>query len=216
MSRQLPHRRYLTRRSSSRGFTLAETVVVVAVLTIIAGVLFQTTGRSLRREELNAFTVSLYGWLEEVQRKAMGVDPTLREANPEQYPTCRVTFNTGALRPGSVLAETPAFCAPTSPQQNGNAVFLLPSVNPQKNFVVQTFNGNAITFSPRGTVTFEGGSTPQNQPLPLTVEISREGGSVTRCLRVEPLLGFLAIGAANNQQSTDALNCPEGSFDGAF
>jgi len=216
MSGLPPHGRLLARQRSSRGFTLAETLVVVAVMTIIAGVLFRTTGQSLRREELNAVTVSLYGWLEGVQRKAMGVDPTQREANPQQFPACTVTFNSGALRPGSVLAETPAFCAPTSVQQNGNAVFLLPNTNPSNSFVVQTFNGNAITFSPRGTVTFEGGSTPQNRPLPLTVEISRGGGSLARCLRVEPLLGFLAIGAANNSQLTDALDCPEDSFDGAF
>jgi hypothetical protein len=81
---------------------------------------------------------------------------------------------------------------------------------------VQTFNGNAITFSPRGTVTFEGGGAPQNPPLPLTVEISREGGALARCLRVEPLLGFLAIGSVNNQQPSDAQDCPEDSFDGAF
>ena len=101
-------------------------------------------------------------------------------------------------------------------RKKSKEVFLLPNTNPSISFVVQTFNGNAITFSPRGTVTFEGGFTPQNRPLPLTVEISRGGGSLARCLRVEPLLGFLAIGAANNSQLTDALDCPEESFDGAF
>jgi hypothetical protein len=191
-------------------------LVVVVVLAAITGVLFQTTGQSLKREELNSVTVALYGWLEGVQRKAMGVDPTRREADPQQFPTCTVTFNSGALRPGSVLAETPASCAPTTVQLNGNAVFVLPNTNPRSNFIVQTFNGNAITFSPRGTVTFEGGDAPQNPPLPLTVEISREGGSLARCLRVEPLLGFLAIGSLNNQKPSDAQDCPENSFDGAF
>lgn len=216
MSALLPHGRLLARRGRSGGFTLAETLVVVAVLAAIAAVLFQTTGQSLKREELNGVTVALYGWLEGVQRKAMGVDPTRREEDPQQFPTCKVTFNSGALRPGSVLAETPAFCAPTSPQQNGNAVFMLPSTNPRRDFLVQTFNGNAITFSPRGTVTFEGAGAPENPPLPLTVEISREGGALARCLRVEPLLGFLAIGSVNNQQPSDAQDCREDSFDGAF
>jgi prepilin-type N-terminal cleavage/methylation domain-containing protein len=216
MSALLPHGRLLARRGRSRGFTLAETLVVVVVLAAITGVLFQTTGQSLKREELNSVTVALYGWLEGVQRKAMGVDPTRREADPQQFPTCTVTFNSGALRPGSVLAETPASCAPTTVQLNGNAVFVLPNTNPRSNFIVQTFNGNAITFSPRGTVTFEGGDAPQNPPLPLTVEISREGGSLARCLRVEPLLGFLAIGSLNNQNPSDAQDCPENSFDGAF
>ena len=216
MSALLPHGRLLARLGRSRGFTLAETLVVVVVLAAITGVLYQTTGQSLKREELNSVTVALYGWLEGVQRKAMGVDPTRREADPQQFPTCTVTFNSGALRPGSVLAETPASCAPTTVRLNGNAVFVLPNTNPRFNFIVQTFNGNAITFSPRGTVTFEGGGAPQNPPLPLTVEISREGGSLARCLRVEPLLGFLAIGSLNNQKPSDAQDCPENSFDGAF
>lgn len=216
MSALLPHGRLLARRGRSRGFTFAETLIVVAVLAAIAGVLFQTTGQSLKREELNGVTVALYGWLEGVQRKAMGVDPTRREADPKEFPTCTVTFNSGELRPGSVLAETPEFCAPTSVQQNGNAVFMLPNTNPSYNFIVQTFNGNAITFSPRGTVTFKGGGAPQNPPLPLTVEISRERGALARCLRVEPLLGFLAIGSVNNQKPSDAQDCPEDSFDGAF
>jgi len=216
MSALLPHGRLLARLGRSRGFTLAETLVVVVVLAAITGVLYQTTGQSLKREELNSVTVALYGWLEGVQRKAMGVDPTRREADPQQFPTCTVTFNSGALRPGSVLAETPASCAPTTVQLNGKAVFVLPNTNPRLDFIVQTFNGNAITFSPRGTVTFEGGGAPQNPPLPLTVEISREGGSLARCLRVEPLLGFLAIGSLNNQNPSDAQDCPENSFDGAF
>lgn len=188
--------------------------MVAIGVAIVSGVVLRTTLQSLRREELNAVSVELYGWLESVQRRAMSVDPTLRSQNPDAY-TCRVSFSRGTLEPGSVLATTPRFCAPGSPSQGENAVFLLPNTNTENKFVVQTFQGTAVTFSPRGTVSFDDG--PDNPTIgPLTVEITLEGSSVSRCVQVEQVLGFLAIGAMNNQTPSDALDCPSSSFDGAF
>lgn len=216
MRTPFPHGRQNRRWHRARGFSLAEMLVLTAVLAIVSAVVLRSSGQSLKREELNAITVELYGWLEGIQRKAMSVDPSQRAANPDQFPTCRVTFNTGSLRPGSVLASTPGFCSPDSSERDGQAVFLLPNTNANKSFDVQTFNGNAVTFSPRGTVTFfaDGGNDPAAGPL--TLEITRQGSSLTRCLRVERLLGFLAIGAVNNQDPTEAQDCPESSFEGAF
>ena len=101
---------------------------------------------------------------------------------------------------------------------NRNFTFVAANSNTNANnrFDVQTFNANAVTFSPRGTVTFfaEGSTVPQEGPL--TVEITRKGSSLSRCLRVERLLGFLAIGAMNNQDPTETQDCPESSFEGAF
>lgn len=216
MSIRLAHHRWQGLQLRTRGFTLAELLVVAAVVAIVATVAVRTTGQSLKREQLNAITVDLYGWLESIQRKAMSVDPNQRQQNPDLFPTCRVTFNSGTLSPGSVLASTPAFCAPGSVEQDGNAVFLLPYSKQQKTFIVQTFNGNVATFSPRGTVTFTEEGSTKALDGPFTLEITRENSSITRCLRMEPLLGFLAVGAMNNQQPTAAQDCPESSFDGAF
>lgn len=216
MSRSHPYGPRPERRPHSRGFSLAESLMFAAILTIVSAVVLRSAGQSLRREELNAVTIELYGWLEGVQREAMSDDPNQIAANPDQFPRCRVTFSTGSLTPGSVLASTPPRCAPSSTLRDGQAVFLLPNTNANNRFDVQTFNANAVTFSPRGTVTFfaEGSTVPQEGPL--TVEITRKGSSLSRCLRVERLLGFLAIGAMNNQDPTEAQDCPESSFEGAF
>jgi prepilin-type N-terminal cleavage/methylation domain-containing protein len=216
MTKPLAHRLSPWRKPKPQGFSLAEILVVVAVLAIISTMVVKSTGQSLRREVLNSLTVELYGWLEGVQRKAMSVDPSQRAANPQAFPPCTVTFNTGTLTPGSVLAQTPAACAPGSQERDGVAQFLLPNFNANTNFVVQTFNGNTVTFSPRGTVTISNGSSSNSVAGPLTIEISREGGSLVRCLRVEPLLGFLAIGSLNNQNPSAGQDCPESSFDGVF
>lgn len=216
MTWPLSHRRSLRHPPRWEGFTLAEILVVVALLGIISALVVRSTGQSLRREVLNSLTVELYGWLEGVQRKAMSVDPSQRAANPQAFPPCTVTFKTGTLTPGSVLAETPEACAPGSEVRNGLAVFPLPNFNAKTNFVVQTFNGNTVTFSPRGTVIFSDSGSTNPVSGPLTIEISREGGSLVRCLRVEPLLGFLAIGSLNNQNPSASQDCPESSFDGVF
>jgi prepilin-type N-terminal cleavage/methylation domain-containing protein len=216
MTKPFAHRCSRWREPKSQGFTLVEILVAVAALTVISTMVVKSTGQSLRREVLNSLTVDLYGWLEGVQRKAMSVDPSQRAANPAAFPPCTVTFNTGTLTPGSVLAQTPAECAPGSQQRDGVAEFLLPNFNSKANFVVQTFNGNSVTFSPRGTVTFTDGASTNPLTGPFTIEISREGGSLARCLRMEPLLGFMAIGSLNNQNPSASQDCPENSFDGVF
>ena len=224
MNRPLSHRRLRFpppgRRGATPGrvlgFSLTEALLIAAVFAIVSAVVLQTTGQSLRREELNAVTVELYGWLEGIQRKAMSVDPSAREANPQQFPVCRVTFTAGELQPGSVVAEAPLACAPGSIEREGRAVFLLPNSNANKAFLVQVFNASAVSFAPRGTVTFFQGDSNQPVDGPLTVEITRQGHSLTRCLRVEPLLGFLAIGAMNNANPSEAQDCPDSSFEGPF
>jgi hypothetical protein len=162
----------------------------------------QATGQSLRREELNATVVDLYGWLESVQRKASN-------RNDSAAPSCTVSFNRGNLAPGEVLASTSFACAPAGSDLSGKetAVFRLPNTNAERTFTVQLFNGNDVTFSPRGTNTLR---------QPLTIEVSREGSAITRCLRIDPLLGFQAIGGSNNQTPGGGQDCPESSFDGTF
>jgi hypothetical protein len=96
---------------------------------------------------------------------------------------------------------------------NGQAVFLLPSTNTNASFLVQAFNANApannpqVTFSPRGTTTLR---------EPLTLEFARDGVPINRCLRIDPLLGFLSIGGLNGSQPTAGLDCPDNSFDGVL
>jgi prepilin-type N-terminal cleavage/methylation domain-containing protein len=188
--------------SHHNGFTLPEVLITSVVLCLVAGTVIQATGQSLRREELNAVVIDLYGWLEGVQRKASN-------RNDSAAPSCTVSFNTGNLTPGAVLASTNFACAPGGSELSDTnlAVFRLPNTNANRPFTVQVFNRGEITFSPRGT---------NDLRQPLTIEITREGSTITRCLRIEPLLGFQAIGSANNLTPSSAQDCPESSFDGAF
>jgi prepilin-type N-terminal cleavage/methylation domain-containing protein len=188
--------------SGNNGFTLPEVLIASAVLCVVAGTVIQATGQSLRREELNAVVIDLYGWLEGIQRKASN-------RNDSAAPSCTVSFNTGNMTPGAVLASTNFACAPAGSELSGTnvAVFRLPNTNANRSFSVQIFNRSDITFSPRGT---------NDLRQPLTIEITREGSTITRCLRIDPLLGFQAIGSANNITPSSGQDCLESSFDGAF
>lgn len=197
--RQLACGLHSTRRN---GFTLPEVLIASAILCLVAATVIRATGQSLRREELNAVVIDLYGWLEGVQRKASN-------RNDPITPSCTVTFNKGNLLPGDVLASTNFVCAPAGSDLQGEStgVFRLPNTNAERPFSVQIFNGSSVTISPRGT---------NNLRQPLTIEITRSGSAITRCLRIDPLLGFQAIGGSNNQTPGDGQDCPESSFDGTF
>lgn len=188
-----------------RGTTLAELLITTTLFVLIAGVVVQTTGSSLRRAEVNAIAVELAGWLDSVQRETMSRNELSGQAQP-----CTITFTPGpALETGTVLARVASGCAPGSPHQNGEDLFLLPGGRAGSRFRVEALGGqnpNELTYTPRGTTTLT---------EPRTLVISREGGGPVRCLRITPLLGTVVIGAANNPAGPDSI-CAEESFGGTI
>jgi hypothetical protein len=193
----------MNRPHSCRGTTLAELLITSTLFVLIAGVVVHTTASSLRRAEVNAIAVELAGWLETVQRETMSRNELSGQAQP-----CAITFTTGpALETGTVLARVASGCAPGSPLQNGDDVFLLPGGRAGSRFRVQALGGqppNALTYTARGTTTLT---------EPRTLVISRNGSGPMRCLRILPLLSTITIGTNNNPAGPDAL-CAEESFGG--
>jgi type II secretory pathway pseudopilin PulG len=191
-------------RHTSRGDSMVELLITASLFALVSGVVVQSTGSSVRRAEVNAIAVELAGWLEKVQRETMSRNELSGQPQP-----CSITFNSGAeLETGAVLARVPGGCAPGSPRQNGDDVFLLPGSRGGRSFNMRLLGGQnpdgPVTYSPRGTTTLT---------EPRTLVISRNGGGPVRCLRIAPLLGTITIGAANNPD--DAI-CEEESFGGTI
>lgn len=196
----------MNHRHSSRGDSMVELLITASLFALVAGVVVQSTNSSVRRAEVNAIAVELAGWLETVQRETMSRNELSGQPQP-----CAITITSGAaLETGAVLASVPRGCAPGSPQQNGNDVFLLPGGRGGSTFSMQLLGGQnpnePVTYSPRGTTTLT---------EPRTLVIYRNGGGPTRCLRIAPLLGTITIGAANQPAGPEST-CEEESYGGTI
>jgi prepilin-type N-terminal cleavage/methylation domain-containing protein len=196
---------------SSQGFSLPELLIASTLFVLIAGVVVQSTGSSLRRAEVNAIAVELAGWLETVQRETMSRDRNPN--NPDEDQPCAIRFTTGeALATGNRLASAPGGCAPGSQRVGGEDVFLLPGSRAAGRFRVRVLGADnpddpGFTYTPRGTTTLT---------EPLTLVFNRDGGGPVRCLRIEPLLGTVSIGAANNPAGLDSTCKDEEDYGGTI
>jgi len=168
-------------RPTPDGFTLLELMVVVAVLGLVSAVTIQQVTGYWQRERLNAATMELTGWLEEV---AAG--------SQQQSSSCTVTLTTGASRAGgSELARvSPAACA-------REPVLLLPSLHQSASFAVgSSLSPSSWTYSPRGTIS----STDAD----ISIRLSLGGSAPLRCVRVSGTLGVLRLGRDNSRGSVSS------------
>ncbi|MEB3275516.1 MAG: prepilin-type N-terminal cleavage/methylation domain-containing protein [Cyanobacteriota bacterium] len=160
-------------RQKWSGFTLVEVLLVVVIMGVLSVVVVDTGLREWRREQTNALTLQLAGWLETVRRAA------LRGSN------CTATLNTGILSTGAQVASANASgCLSNAPlvvdPSHDNMSFNLSST------------ASTVTFTPRGTISSE------VDPIIITVSLQPSGPS--RCINISGLLGLIRIGnpAAGN------------------
>lgn len=171
------------------GFTLPELLMVVTVVMVGAALAVGLNGREIRRERINAVTVGLSGWIEEVRRSAL-------KANP-----CQVTIssNSGGAAAGSALGVASAVPSPSGAITPANTCraaspYEVPSELGSTRVRVEALNGPGFTFGVLGTVE---PTTPTNKEWVLTLIKSNGQSDLSRCLRIRGMMGFVEIGNRN-------------------
>lgn len=184
-----------TPQVKNSGFTITELMVIIVIIGTIGSIGLTITTRELQRERINAVTVGLAGWIEEVRRSAL-----------RGYP-CRITIsgNAAGFPRGQILASaveldsvgTPIVSSKRCPATttSGNAAvndYAVPSsVAGNRVEVAQT---RTLTFSPLGTA-----NPVSDQEIVLTLlQPSGQRTTASRCIRIRGMMGFLDIGNRNS------------------
>lgn len=180
-------RTYIT----AEAFMLAELMITVVVIGILAAATISLTASEWRRERINTLAIDLAGWLEVVRNNSLKQTSSVTTSGG-----CTVTFSSlTAQAPGSILASvSPTNCAPESdfriPGISGNLAFSTAITNGSG------ANSNQIIFTPRGT-------SMNTQPINLNVRL--DGTTSLRCVRVSANLGLISIGNSESASASGAL-----------
>ena len=174
------------------GFSLTEVMVVVAILSVLSGLVIDGGIRDWRREQVNAVVVELAGWLESVRRAAL------------KGSSCQVTLTTtdGTVAAGAVLArgadvgatdaDSVAADSPIANNCRSSQPLVIPSLGTVQSFQIAATAGSFV-FTPAGTL------YPAPQPsAPIVIEVSlADGQDPQRCVQLEGLMGLIQVGRLN-------------------
>lgn len=173
----------MTRRT--QGFSLPETLMVVAILAVLSGLMIDAGLRDWRREQVNAVVVELAGWLESVRRAAL------------KGSSCAVTLATtsGTLAAGAELAsaadvgQADASAAAIANNCRSRQPLRIPSLSANQRFQVQASQASFV-FTPAGTLH---PAPAANAPIVIRVSLA-DGVDPERCVQLEGLLGLIHVG----------------------
>jgi len=179
---------------ASRGFSLPELMVGVAIVGLMLALATDQLLQFQRRERVNAVAMSMVGWLSMVSRTALRLN-----ADSTDGSGCQVTFSSGTVTPGNtvleVSAETSSECRTLLGAQavlkldpmmtNGLSVQLLPSAT------TLTYTRRALTTSTAAQ----------------SVKLAVGGARPIRCIDIDSLSGTLRIGRDNTSTSLAAASC---------
>jgi len=186
----------------SRGFTLFELMVTIAVLGIVSGLVIPAGINAYRTQRSNAAVSELAGWLNEV-----------RASTDSKNVSCRVSITTGTLRSQDVIATATAItpgtttAAPGVVCGSGNQL-RMPGAGGSSSFSVGTsFTANAFYFTQRGAISIDNTaglakSTGTNNDNNLSIRISADGQPPMRCVRLTGMLGLVRIGSNSTTGGT--------------
>lgn len=162
-------------RSSTKGFTLPELLVVIVILGVISAVGIGGFFFLVRRARANAVALEIAGWIENVRNYAAD------EVNQSDADGgCLLEFDSGLLSPGTQIASTPCSVPENQievPMNLDSDVQVQPSLD-------------SITFTPRGIW------IPISE-TDFEVTIDLADGGPRRCVRVSAVLGSVEIGRPN-------------------
>lgn len=155
----------------SEGFSIIELIVVVAIVGTLAALSLAATFQGQRREQVNAVTIGLAGWLEEVRRSAL------------RGSACEVQLITGTVTGSNTVAqlvgtELPETCSTI------NNPYLLPETAQGASYSISA-SPSGFSFTPRGT------KFPATDVL---ITITRSNTGPARCIQLNGLLGNLEMG----------------------
>lgn len=155
-----------------RGFTLLELLVVVAILSLIGWLSIPALIQNYRKEQLNALTIGLASWLQEVRSKGS---------------SCEVIISTGNIAEGGTVARIGSAPIPDTCNVANNPYVVAKSALGAAYEISAT--PNSFWFTPRGT------KFPRTDVL-VTIAMSNNGP--VRCLQLNGLFGDLEMGNASS------------------
>jgi prepilin-type N-terminal cleavage/methylation domain-containing protein len=168
------------------GFSIVELLVVVAIISILAGLSIPAFLSVLRRERANAVVLSLYGWLNEIRQVATRVEGE----------GCQIQFQTGTFAVGQVMAQVSnSSCASLVPA----ATFVNDGTFSQQRSVQLRSSSPSIAYTPRTLTT-------NSSDLALTLVVG--GDPPVRCLRISAVSGAIEVG--KNGSSSVSADCTYG------
>ena len=174
------------------GISLTEVLVVVAILSVLSGLVIDAGIRDWRREQVNAVVVELAGWLESVRRAAL------------KGSSCQVTLTTtdGTVAAGAVLArgadvgatdaDSVAAASPIANNCRSSQPLVIPSLGTIQSFQIVA-NADSFVFTSAGTL------YPAPQPsAPIVIQVSlADGQDPQRCVHLEGMMGHIQVGRFN-------------------
>lgn len=171
-------------KRSAYGFTLVELMVAVTILGLLLFLGTYVASRERQREQVNAVTVSLAGWLEQVRRASLlGVGCT---ATIESSVTTGGTIASSQITTGSTTAIDTSGTSTACMRNRPLTMEDIDLIAASSNFSLTSTPRSTISFSPRGTVSGGAGQT-----FNIVVKLMPDGPS--RCIRIQGLLGLLTI-----------------------
>jgi len=161
--------------NASNGFSTIEMVAIVAISGLIASLALSATMQAHRREQINALTIGLAGWMEEVRRSALRGSP------------CEIVINTGTLSDNAVVATVEADTSPSTCSNLSNP-YRLPEASKDRSYTISA-EPSSFYFTPKGTKSPSG-----------TIEImaAMNNSNIARCIQLNGLLGNLEMGNASD------------------
>jgi len=197
-------------RHRARGFTLAELLVIVAVIGIVAGVAVPSFQFVLRRERVNALAFETAGWLEESRSIAA------REVNADNNAggcAIVITAPQSAAQAGAVIAGISGCAARTMqlrvPETWGGSFRISHSIPSGSISNAPTAADCSVSgipaglcsgsvrlfFTPRGMWSSDSVTNLRDD---LEIRIApADGTGPRRCVRLSSILGSIDIGSAN-------------------
>lgn len=175
--------------ASRTGFSLAEMIVVVAILGILSAIAIPSFFFILQRERIQSVALEVAGWLEQVRNAA--ADEVSASGTGGG---CEVTFgSSGILAANGQLATVNTDCSVPTPILNV-------SDGVQQNTISVIVSGdNPIIFTPRGMWINTAGVPGTSFQISMTLS---GFGSPLRCVRLSPVLGAVEIGRPQNNSAT--------------
>ncbi len=160
--------------AGDKGFSIVELVVVVTILSVLASLSLSASIQAHRREQVNALTVGLAGWIEEVRRSSLRGN------------ACEIVIISGTAIGTSEVARLGGNPPPpTCPTQSNP--YRLPDASRGPSYTIAATT-TGFAFTPRGT------KFPATDVL-ITITMTNNGPA--RCIQLNGLLGNLEMGNAS-------------------